>query len=60
MPTINDKLKTIEPLKIELNNKINELIKEFELKSKTKVLMFHPDTKPFKVALMIDIDDFLP
>lgn len=51
------KLKEIEVLKIELDNNINLLIHNFEKKTKTKVLMFDSDKKPFETVLLIDLDD---
>lgn len=51
------KLKEIETLQIELNNNINLLIHDFEKKTKTKVLMFDSNKKPFETVLLIDLDD---
>ena len=49
--------KEIDALKIELDTNINLLISDFETTTKTKVLMFDSDKKPFETVLLIDLDD---
>jgi hypothetical protein len=51
------KLKEMYALKIELDININLLIIAFEATTKTKVLMFDSDKKPFKTVLLVDLDE---